>query len=305
MDAGPEGYAIERNGARLGVDFAAIESLVLSHGHWDHCGGALAALGMMKDGRRGRAASAYVHPGMFRPRARRMPAGDIIPFRPIPSPAEMTAAGAAVISTAEEQLVLGDRFFVSGEIPRISAYERGLADHLAQRDGDGSWEPDPLIMDERFVAVHVRDKGLVVLTGCSHAGVVNVLTHARERFPGVPLFAVMGGLHLSGAGPEKIIADTVRDMAGFGLARIVPAHCTGWRAVMALVTAFGEPVVTPAAVGKLFSLLTAARRPPPSVFAVGAWSAAFRRVGLGAGVRSPGRAPSMGSCRRRWRATAF
>ena len=253
LDTGPEGYAIERNGARLAVDFGAVESLVLSHGHWDHCGGALAALGLMRDARRGPPARVYAHPRMFRARARRMPEGDIVPFRPIPSPDEMTAAGARVVIALEEQLIHGDRFFVSGEVPRVTVYERGLADHLARSDGADGWEPDPLIIDERFVAVHVRDKGLVVLTGCSHAGVVNVLTHARERFPGIPLFAVMGGLHLSGAGPEKIIGETVRDMGRFRLPRIVPAHCTGWRAVMALVTAFGEPTVTPAAVGKHFT----------------------------------------------------
>jgi 7,8-dihydropterin-6-yl-methyl-4-(beta-D-ribofuranosyl)aminobenzene 5'-phosphate synthase len=90
----------------------------------------------------------------------------------------------------------------------------------------------------------------VVFTGCSHAGVINVLTHARSQVPGLPLYAVMGGLHLSGAGPERIIGETVRDLADFGLRRIVPAHCTGWRAVIALMTAFGEGTVVPAAVGK-------------------------------------------------------
>ncbi len=63
----------------------------------------------------------------------------------------------------------------------------------------------------------------------------------------------MGGLHLSGPGPERIIGETVRDLGSFGLGRIVPAHCTGWRAVIALVNAFGEGVVAPAAVGKQFS----------------------------------------------------
>ena len=63
----------------------------------------------------------------------------------------------------------------------------------------------------------------------------------------------MGGLHLSGAGPERIIGDTVKDLGRFGLSRIVPAHCTGWRAVVALVTAFGDGAVAPAAVGKRYT----------------------------------------------------
>ena len=252
FDTGPEAYAIERNGALLGADFGSVESVVLSHGHWDHCGGAAKALELVGSRRRGGPVSVYTHPGMFRSRARRMASGDVITMKAIPSAAEMTALGATVVATTEPRLLHDGRFYVSGEIPRVTAYERGLPDHLSEGPG-GGWEPDPLIMDERFLAVHVADKGLVVLTGCSHAGVVNVLTHARALFPDVPLFAVLGGLHLSGAGPEKVIGDTVKDLHAFALRRIVPCHCTGWRAVLALAGAFGEPTVTPAAVGKRFS----------------------------------------------------
>jgi 7,8-dihydropterin-6-yl-methyl-4-(beta-D-ribofuranosyl)aminobenzene 5'-phosphate synthase len=108
-------------------------------------------------------------------------------------------------------------------------------------------------MDERFLAVHVRDKGVVVFTACSHAGVVNVLRHARESFPSIPLYAVAGGFHLSAAN-EKIIPETVKDLGTFGLSIIAPGHCTGWRATNALLHAFGEDVVTPSAVGKTYSL---------------------------------------------------
>jgi 7,8-dihydropterin-6-yl-methyl-4-(beta-D-ribofuranosyl)aminobenzene 5'-phosphate synthase len=253
FDTGPEGYALARNGALLGVDFGAVESLVLSHGHWDHCGGVPKALELMTAAGRGAGPAVYTHPGMFHRRGRKLPSGEIVPFKPIAAPGEITAGGGTAVVTTEPRLLHDARLYVSGEIPRLTTYERGLADHYRQGDAGGAWEPDPLIQDERFVAVHVKDKGLVVLTGCSHAGVVNVLTHAQDLFPGVPLFAVMGGLHLSGAGPEKIIGETVKDLARFSLARVVPGHCTGWRAVTALVTAFGEPVVTPSAVGKRFT----------------------------------------------------
>jgi 7,8-dihydropterin-6-yl-methyl-4-(beta-D-ribofuranosyl)aminobenzene 5'-phosphate synthase len=250
LDAGPEGYAIQRNGALLGADLGAVESVVLSHGHWDHCGGALTALELIGGGAGGSGATVYGHPGMFRPRGRRMPNGEIVPFKPIPTPEEMERAGARVVVTAEPRALHDGAFHVSGEVPRVTAYEQGLRDHVRRSEDGAGWEPDPLILDERFLAVHVRDKGLVVFTGCSHAGVVNVLTHARALAPDVPLHGLVGGLHLSGAGPERIIGETVRDLARFGLRRIVPAHCTGWRAVVALVGAFGEGAVVPAAVGK-------------------------------------------------------
>jgi 7,8-dihydropterin-6-yl-methyl-4-(beta-D-ribofuranosyl)aminobenzene 5'-phosphate synthase len=107
-------------------------------------------------------------------------------------------------------------------------------------------------MDERFVAVHVRDKGLIVFTACSHAGVVNVLPHAHESFPTIPLYAVAGGLHLSAAN-EKIIPETVRDLASFNCRVIAPGHPTGWRATQASVSRFDEDVVAPSAVGKTYT----------------------------------------------------
>lgn len=250
FDGGPEGYAVERNGERLGVAFGSIEGVVLSHGHWDHGGGLLKAVELIREHNEGHQVPVYLHPGMSRPRGLRLPSGEVVPFKNIPSVEALTEVGGAVVCTAEPQLLSGGHFHLSGEIPRRTAYERGLPNHVRLAEDGVTWEPDPLIMDERFLAVRVRDKGLIVFTACSHAGVVNVLEHAREIFPDVPLYAVMGGLHLSGPGPEKIIPETVRDLNGFGLKMIIPGHCTGWRAVTALVTAFGEEVVVPSAVGK-------------------------------------------------------
>ena len=103
-------------------------------------------------------------------------------------------------------------------------------------------------MDERFVAVQVKGKGQFVFSACSHAGIINVLTHARACFPEVPLYGVMGGFHLSGV-TEKAIPETVRDLKGFAPKLIAPGHCTGWRALSALAREFGDELV-PSAVGK-------------------------------------------------------
>jgi len=110
-----------------------------------------------------------------------------------------------------------------------------------------------LILDERYVAVHVRGKGLVVFSSCSHAGIVNVLLAARATLPDAPLYAVLGGLHLAGAAMEPLIPDTMAHLQQFGLRQIAPAHCTGWRALWALLNTFGESVVTPSAVGSRFA----------------------------------------------------
>jgi len=250
FDAGPEGAIFERNADRLGVPFADIEAVALSHGHWDHAGGLLQAIGRIRQRRDG--VECHVNDAMFVERANTLADGSILPYEPVPTIAALQSAGATVVSEGGERLLLDDSFYLSGEIPRLTDYERGYPGHLRRSAAGADWEPDPWLMDERYLAANVRGLGLLVFSACSHAGIVNVLREARRAFPDLPLHAAMGGLHLSGARIEPIISATVADLASFDLARIVPAHCTGWRAVQALVKAFGEPMVQPSAVGRRY-----------------------------------------------------
>jgi 7,8-dihydropterin-6-yl-methyl-4-(beta-D-ribofuranosyl)aminobenzene 5'-phosphate synthase len=252
FDSGPEEYAFERNTTRLGADLGKVESIVLSHGHWDHSGAMLLALDAIRRGNGGREVPYYAHPGMFRRRGRTLPGGIVQPMDDVPGIVELSDRGARVIATAEPRSFLDDMFFVSGEIPRVTPFERGLPGQVRRTDDGKGWEKDELLMDERWLGIHVKDKGLVVLSACSHAGIVNVLKHARASFPGVRLHAVMGGLHLSGVN-EEIIPQTVEAMKEFGLSTIAAGHCTGWRAIGALSNAFGDKVLAPTAVGKRFS----------------------------------------------------
>ena len=251
FDSGPEEYAFERNSGRLGVDLGIVQSAVLSHGHWDHAGGMLKALDMVRSRNGGRSIPYYAHPGMFRSRARRLPNGDLMPMKDVPGIEALTAHGAYVTCTREPQVFLDDMFYLSGEVPRVTPFERGLPAHY-QKTVDGNWMPDPLLMDERFLMVNVEGKGLIVFTACSHAGVVNVLKHARECAADAPIYVVMGGFHLAGAN-EEIIPDTVQAMSEFRPRVIAAGHCTGWRAVRAFSNAFGDVVVNPLAVGKRYT----------------------------------------------------
>jgi len=252
FDTGPEDYAFERNVTRLGADLSVVESIVLSHGHWDHAGAMLLALGMIRGKTGGKSIPWYGHPHMFGTRGVKLPNGTVRQMEDIPSIADLTAFGAEVIATREPQSILDDMFYVSGEIPRVTRYERGYPGQVRLSVDGTTWEPDEALIDERFLAVNVAGKGLVVFSACSHAGIVNVLTHARESFPGVPLHAAMGGLHLSGAN-EPIIPQTVDGLHGFGLSTIAAGHCTGWRAMTALANAFGDKVLAPTAVGKTYT----------------------------------------------------
>ena len=238
FDAGPEAEGFLRNVSVLGADLPSVEAVVLSHGHWDHAGGLLVALEAITGGQRGKV-DCFMHPGMFATRGIRRADGTLSEMEPVPQPEALAAAGADVHIT-REPVRLGDgAFYLSGMPGQIRM----------AADGSG-WEPDELLVDERFVAIHVQGKGLVVLTACSHAGVVNVLRHAAATFPDVPLYAVMGGLHLSGS-TERIIPQTVADLHEFKLQLIAAGHCTGWRAINALAAAFGDALV-PSAVGKRY-----------------------------------------------------
>jgi 7,8-dihydropterin-6-yl-methyl-4-(beta-D-ribofuranosyl)aminobenzene 5'-phosphate synthase len=249
FDAGPEGATLLRNATILGVDFGRVEAAVLSHGHWDHGGGLLTAIETIVKARGH--VECFMHPGMFAQRASRLADGTVLVQQRPADPPRLTSAGANVVVTRDPQLIAGGTVYVSGEVPRVTPYEVGLPGHM-RRGANGEWEPDPLIIDERFIAVRVKDKGLFVLSGCSHAGIVNVLTHAREVFTADGLYGVMGGFHLAGVN-EKIIPDTVSDLTRFGLEFMAPGHCTGWRAMTVIAREFGDRLA-PSAVGKRYAL---------------------------------------------------
>jgi 7,8-dihydropterin-6-yl-methyl-4-(beta-D-ribofuranosyl)aminobenzene 5'-phosphate synthase len=253
FDAGPEAYTLSRNGDRLRTPFSEVGAIVLSHGHWDHGGGLPEAIRLVTSTNGGKPVPCHVNDGMFVTRATRLPDGQFLPWEDVTKPVELSKLGASVVNAADARLVMEQMFYLSGEIPRVTPYEHGFPAQVKLAKDGSSWEPDPLILDERYVAAHVKGKGIVVFTACSHAGLINVLTDARSIFGDVPLYAVMGGFHLSGSGVEDIIPDTIRDLGDFALKRIVPCHCTGWRAVHALANVYKDDVLTPGAVGREFT----------------------------------------------------
>ncbi len=250
FDGGPKGYAVEHNAPRLGIDMGIIDAIVLSHGHIDHAGGLPAAIQLVTAANGGRRVPVHVNPGMFVHRGERLDNGEVFPNEDIPTVEALEQAGGRVENDPDTRLLLDGLFYLSGEIPRTTSYEKGLPGQVRRNATGTGWQPDPWVMDERYLAVNVRDKGIIVFTACSHAGLINVLKHARDTFAPTPLYGVMGGFHLAGKVFEEIIPETVHDLKEFDLKIIVPGHCTGWRAVHSLVENFGESVVVPSAVGR-------------------------------------------------------
>ena len=131
------------------------------------------------------------------------------------------------------------------------AFERGMPGQQALRSGE--WEWDPLILDDQAILLHARDKGLVVLTGCGHAGIVNTVRYAQKLTGIEQIYAIIGGFHLSGMTPEPLIQQTCDALAAFAPAIIVPTHCTGFRAIHRLATLLPDAFIQ-SSVGTRFEL---------------------------------------------------
>ncbi|HZD74237.1 MAG TPA: MBL fold metallo-hydrolase [Actinomycetota bacterium] len=216
-----------------------LRAIVISHGHVDHHGGleGLAA-------RLGRRLPLIIHPGAWRERKVRFPGGQELRLPP-PSMADLEREGLEVVSERGPTLLVDGRVLVSGQVERVTDFETGFPIHLAQAPGNGEWEPDPLILDDQNLIVDVAGKGLVIVSGCSHAGAVNVLRNAQRLTGRQPVAGFIGGLHLSGAIFEPLIEPTVREITALGVGRMVPGHCTGWKATHQLARRMPEAFVQP------------------------------------------------------------
>jgi 7,8-dihydropterin-6-yl-methyl-4-(beta-D-ribofuranosyl)aminobenzene 5'-phosphate synthase len=234
FDTGLSPDAMVTNASRLGIDLSDVQAVILSHGHFDHAGG-LAGLA----GRRGvRSLPMVVHPMIWTRRRLAVP-GREPDEMPTLSRRAVDAEGFTVIERREPSLLVDGCVLITGEVDRTTEFERGMPP-VHQRWTGEAWEHDPLVIDDQALVVNVRDRGLVVLTGCGHSGVVNIVRHA-QRLTGVPrLHAVIGGLHLSGPAFEPIIGRTVDALVEFGPELVVPGHCTGWRAQHALAAAMPD-----------------------------------------------------------------
>jgi 7,8-dihydropterin-6-yl-methyl-4-(beta-D-ribofuranosyl)aminobenzene 5'-phosphate synthase len=172
------------------------------------------------------------------------PGGAELRLRP-PSMADLEREGLEVVSERGPTLLLDDRILVSGQVERVTEFERGFPIHLARADDGDGWEPDPLILDDQNVIVDVAGKGLVIVSGCSHAGAVNVLRNAQRLTGRQAIAGFVGGFHLTGAIFEPVIEPTIREFAALGVGRMVPGHCTGWKAQHMLARAMPEAFVQP------------------------------------------------------------
>jgi len=231
FDTGMTPSGLVENMRRLGYSPKDIEAIVLSHGHFDHTTG---MDGLMRTlGRTN--LPVFLHPEAWSRRRIVLPGRE--PFEiPTASKSAIQGAGFEIIEEKQPSFLLDRSLLITGEVDRTTDFEKGFPIHQAKRNGD--WQPDPLILDDQAAILNVRDKGLIVLTGCGHAGIVNILRYARKLTSVHRIYAVIGGFHLSGPLFEPIIPLVCDALTELEPQVIVPAHCTGWKAVHALAARF-------------------------------------------------------------------
>ncbi len=210
-----QGLTLLHNARRMNKDLSAVGSVVLSHGHYDHTGGLLPLLIEQTPKR------IYAHPAVFLPRFRFKDTGECYPIGIPHSRDQLEAAGGSFdLSKMYRQIASG--IFLTGEVPRVTDFETGdhelYCDCIAQ-DVDCTLDDQSLVLE--------TERGLIVILGCCHAGLINTLEHIASLSGRRDVYAVIGGTHLGFCGQQQL-DKTISDLKGWGIQKIATSHCTGF-----------------------------------------------------------------------------
>lgn len=244
FDAGVSTHALIHNMDVLEIRPHELHSIVLSHGHVDHTQG---LLGMTK--RLGkRRMPILLHPDAFLNRKVILPDKTEL-HSPAPNRRLLEEENIEFVEERRPSYLVEGMVLVTGQIHRTTEFEKGFPIHYSEING--KWQSDPLIHDDQALVVNVREKGLVILTGCGHAGAINSIRYAQKLTGIDTIYAMLGGLHLTGAIFEPIIPRTIDELKAIAPRLIMPGHCTGWKATHRFARELPEVFVQPSVGTKL------------------------------------------------------
>ncbi|MEW6671183.1 MAG: MBL fold metallo-hydrolase [Thermodesulfobacteriota bacterium] len=226
-----KGKTIIHNALVLNKELAAINKVVLSHGHGDHTGGLPDVLRLQGK----KKIDVYAHPHVFAYKYREKNGKESyggIPF----TRGYLEKMGAHFIIN-EKYLEIEDGIFLTGEVPRMTPFEGGdMAGRFVRLDG-GKVVPD-IIQDDQSMAIHT-EKGLMIVLGCAHAGIINTLDHIIENSGVDRIYGIVGGTHIGFSG-EVQLSESIKALKAYDIQHLVPSHCTGLAAITRIKQEFND-----------------------------------------------------------------
>ena len=267
FDTGVSENGIIHNADIFGMDFNQIDGIILSHGHFDHFAGLvniLKRISFSSSSRRPTTTSTtnhvidiFTHPDAFLRRWEIYPDGKRAKS-PFLDEKQLQELGAEIHKTTSISFLPSEDsplLLITGEIPRETSFEKGFPFQYAENPSDEkNLVPDPLIKDDQAIVANVKNKGLVILTGCGHAGVMNTINYAKKITGVDKIYAIIGGFHLPADGGiyEEAIDPTLKELQKADPEYIVPCHCTGWKATNRIIETMPEKFIQPG-VGTVFT----------------------------------------------------
>jgi 7,8-dihydropterin-6-yl-methyl-4-(beta-D-ribofuranosyl)aminobenzene 5'-phosphate synthase len=242
FDTGVTEDGIIYNSDIFGINFQDIETIILSHGHFDHISGLISTIRRVK-----KPIEIIVHPDAFLKRWLVFPNGNKAKLDSIDEKA-VQQSGGIIRKISHTSFFPGDkshkevnnRVLITGEIPRTTDFERGFPLQFKEGTNESDLIPDPLVNDDQAIVMKVKGKGLVILTGCGHAGIINTINFVKKVTGIEKIYALIGGFHLTGEGYEGLIPLTVDELKKANPTYIVPCHCSGWKAANEIIKVMPE-----------------------------------------------------------------
>ncbi len=233
FDTGHTQVGVLHNMEILEVNPDEVETIVLSHAHMDHTGCLYPLLEQMN-----RPMTLAVHPDAFLfPRFKELKDGKRLRFPRTLIKDELINKKVDILETKAPTPVLSDMVMITGGVERQTAFEKGLPNALIERDG--KMEEDP-IADDQSLAIHLKEKGLVVVSGCSHAGIINTVLQAKELTGVQKVHGILGGFHLIEPKAESLLESTLEELVKMKPEVLVPMHCTGWKGIHRISEEFAD-----------------------------------------------------------------